>query len=172
MPELVEPTVDVRMSFVEAVREFHAGDSPYPRYALNLDPDVLSQPAEFAAYVAELIADRLEESPRTAGYVPGTTLWWCDGPEYLGRVAIRHRLTPSLERVGGHIGYDVRPSARRKGHATAMLHDALPIASQLGIERALITCDTDNVASRKVIEKNGGEFIDQIDGIYRFWVPT
>jgi predicted acetyltransferase len=59
--------------------------------------------------------------------VPCTTLWWVDGPAHLGRIAIRHRLTPWLREVAGHIGYDVRPSARRRGHATAMLAAALPV---------------------------------------------
>lgn len=171
MPQLIDPTVSVHASFVESVREFHAAGAE-PPYVARLDADVLADPAEFAAYVRQLIADRHEESPRPAGYVPCTTLWWTEGSQFLGRLAIRHRLTPSLELEGGHIGYDIRPSARRQGHATAMLKAALPIAEKLGIDRALITCDTDNVGSRKVIEKNGGEFIDEIDGKYRFWVAT
>lgn len=171
MPRLTDPTISVHESFVESVREFHAAAAE-PPYVTRLDADVLADQAEFGKYVDELIAGRYEESPRPAGYVPMTTLWWTDGPEFLGRLAIRHRLTPALERKGGHIGYDVRPSARRQGHAAAMLQAALPIAGELGIDRALITCDDDNVASRKVIERNGGEFIDEIDGILRFWVST
>src|SRR5690242_3199976 len=83
-------------------------------------------------------------------------LWWVDGDEYLGRIAIRHRLTAQLRASGGHIGYDVRPSARRRGHATAMLRAALPVARALGVDSALVTCDAGNVASRRVIERNGG----------------
>jgi predicted acetyltransferase len=94
------------------------------------------------------------------------------GTEYFGRLAIRHRLTPLLLEAGGHIGYDVRPSARRQGHATAMLRAALPIAHSLGIDPALITCDDDNVASRRVIEVNGGVYEDQRGVKLRFWVPT
>jgi predicted acetyltransferase len=104
--------------------------------------------------------------------VPCTTLWWIDGAEYLGRLAIRHRLTPHLREMGGHIGYDVRRSARGRGHATRMLRAALPLAYDLGIESALVTCDADNVASRKVIEKNGGVLEDQRGVVLRFWVPT
>lgn len=171
MPQLSDPTVSVHESFVESVREFHTSGTE-PPYVARLDADVLADPAEFAAYVHGLIAEKFEESPRPPGYVPGTTLWWIDGSRFLGRLAIRHWLTPALERKGGHIGYDVRPSARLQGHVTAMLRAALPLAGELGIDRALITCDVDNVGSRKVIERNGGEFVDEIDGIYRFWVPT
>ena len=93
--------------------------------------------------------------------MPATTYWWTDGDTYLGRINIRHRLNDYLREVGGHIGYDIRPTARRQGHATAMLAAALPRAAGLGIEKALITCDADNTASRKVIETNGGVFEDQ-----------
>ncbi len=104
--------------------------------------------------------------------MPGTSLWWADGDEYLGRLTIRHRLTPSLLELGGHIGYDIRPSAGRRGHATAMLAAALPVARGMGLDPVLITCDEDNVGSRKVIEANGGVLEDARRGKLRFWVPT
>ena len=66
----------------------------------------------------------------------------------------------------------MRPSARRKGYATAMLAESLPIAAELGIDPALVTCDTDNDASRKVIEACGGELEDERNGKLRYWVPT
>jgi len=102
----------------------------------------------------------------------GTTTTWVVDNHYLGRLAIRHRLTPHLLEAGGHIGYDVRPSARRQGHATAMLRAALPVARSLGIESVLVTCPVTNVASRKVIEANGGIFDDQRGEKLRFWVPS
>jgi predicted acetyltransferase len=167
MPELILPTERVRLSFGAAVAEFAAaGEQRETAFG------VWNSNRAFVDYVAKLRADALEESPRPKGYVPCTTLWWVDGDEYLGRVAIRHRLTEPLRRVGGHIGYDVRPSARRRGYATAMLRAALPVAKALGIDPALLTCDTSNVASRKVIEANGGVLEDEGDGKLRFWVPT
>ena len=53
-----------------------------------------------------------------------------------------------------------------------MLRAALPVANALGIERALVTCDFDNVGSRKVIEANGGRFEDRRDDNLRYWIPT
>lgn len=117
-------------------------------------------------------AQALEDTPRPPGFVPSTTLWWIDDEKYLGRLAIRHRLTPNLLELGGHIGYDVRPTARRRGHATAMLRGALPVARGLGIESALVTCDVTNVGSRRVIEANGGVLEDQRGVKLRFWVPA
>lgn len=178
MPELVTPTPDVRASFLQAMAEFRAegrggstDDSMIGRehreYAATWDT-----PDGFAAYVADLRAAAREETPRPEGFVPSTTLWYVERTEYLGRLAIRHRLTQFLLDIGGHIGYDVRPSARRRGYATAMLRAALPVARDLGVERALVTCDTDNVASRKVIEANGGIFEDERNGKLRYWVAT
>jgi predicted acetyltransferase len=104
--------------------------------------------------------------------VPQTTLWWVSGNEYLGRISIRHLLTVSLREIGGHIGYDIRPSTRQRGHATAMLAAALPVARSLGIDQALLACDHDNLASRKVIEANGGVLEDTNGDKVRYWVPT
>jgi predicted acetyltransferase len=85
---------------------------------------------------------------------------------------VRHRLTDALREVRGHIGYDVRPSARRRGHATAMLTAVLPHARELGIDDALLTCDLDSIAPRKVIEAAGGVLEDIRNGRRRYWVPT
>ncbi|MFY9634598.1 MAG: GNAT family N-acetyltransferase, partial [Cellulosimicrobium cellulans] len=73
---------------------------------------------------------------------------------------------------GGHIGYSVRPSARRRGHASAALAAALPMARDLGISRALLTCDEDNFGSRATIEKNGGVYEDTRNGKRRYWIDT
>ena len=104
--------------------------------------------------------------------MPCTTWWWLGNDGYLGRIALRHRLTERLLREGGHIGYDVRPAARRRGHATAMLRAVLPEAAARGISSALVTCDVDNLASAKVIQANGGVLENELDGKLRFWVPT
>ncbi|HEY6738865.1 MAG TPA: GNAT family N-acetyltransferase [Actinopolymorphaceae bacterium] len=177
MPELVLPTTAVHASFLEAMREFRAEGrgAAHDNTMIGRElRDNLEWDTEegFARYVERLRADALEESPRPQGFVPSTTLWYVDGSEYLGRLAIRHRLTPFLLEEGGHIGYDVRPSARRRGYATAMLAAALPFCVRLGIDPALVTCDDDNIASRKVIEANGGVFEDQRGKKLRFWVPT
>ncbi len=176
MAQLVEPTPAVRASFLTAMQEFveeGRGDDgtmvggDLREWAGRWDTD-----EGFAAYARAVVGDREEDAPRRAGWVPCTTLWWVDGADYLGRIAIRHRLTPALREVGGHIGYDVRRSARRRGHATAMLAAALPVAAGLGIDPALVTCDDTNLASRKVIEANGGRLEDQRGAKLRFWVPT
>ena len=167
MTALVPPSTEYQTSFVAALREFNAEDRN-----LDLDPDRLSDRGAFGAYVDALHAAAREETPRPEGWVPATTLWAVDGQEYVGTVQIRHSLTETLRTVGGHIGYEVRPSARRRGHATRMLALSLPYAQALGIDPALVTCDNTNVASRKVIEASGGRRDTPIGIKLRYWVPT
>lgn len=176
MPELTAPTVELRESFLAAMDEFAAEGRGAPEDRSGIGSDLRSfgdrwhDPAVFREYVQDLLAESREETPRPEGIVPQTTLWYVDSSGYLGRLAIRHRLTPALRELGGHIGYDIRPSARRLGHATAMLAKALPMAHELGIDDVLITCDSDNIASEKVIRANGGIFEDQRGEKLRFWI--
>jgi len=178
VPELVVPHVGVHLSFLAAMAEFRAEGRAVPTDYSMVGRDIRTygdgwrDPAMFTRYVAELIADALPETPRADGWVPSTTRWYADGDTYLGRIAIRHDLTPSLREIGGHIGYDIRRTARRRGYATAMLRAALPVAAAIGIDPALITCDTDNIGSRKVIEACGGVLEDERHGKLRYWVPT
>ena len=94
----------------------------------------------------------------------------------LGEVYIRHRLSPRLEQIGGHIGYRVRPSCRHRGVATAALRLALQHLHAMGVEKALVTCNANNNASARVIEKCGGVRISDAvtqDGVERrYWVAT
>ncbi len=89
-------------------------------------------------------------------FVPNTFLVGIVDNKIVGRVSLRHQLTEYLENFGGHVGYGVVPSERNRGYATIMLKSVLPLALKLGIERVLVTCDEDNNASMKVIEKSGG----------------
>ena len=174
MPALITPDVRLRESFLAAMAEFadegRTGDGSGIGRDLEQWVGRWETDHGFAAYVAEKVAER--ESVVDQDWVLCTNLWWVDGDEYVGRMSIRHELNDWLREVGGHIGYDVRRSRRREGHATAMLRAALAVARDLGIEQALLTCDDDNLASRKVIERNGGVLEDLRRGKLRYWVPT
>ena len=178
MPTLITPRDDLRRSFAEAMAEFRAEGRGSADDHSTFGDLLRTRAAEwstdeaFRGFAATIRADTLEETRRPEGFVPATELWWVDGDEYLGRVVIRHRLTPHLLEVGCKIGYDIRPAARRRGHATEMLRQALGIARGMGIDPALITCDVDNIGSRTVIERNGGVLEDERAGRLRFWVPT
>jgi predicted acetyltransferase len=90
------------------------------------------------------------------GYVKDTVLWLVDDDEYIGNISIRHELTEHLLNVGGHIGYIVAPKHRKKGYGTKILELGLKKAAKLGLKRVLVTCNDTNVASARIIEKNGG----------------
>jgi predicted acetyltransferase len=166
MLALVLPSAQLEASFVESERELIALGKPLERLALDADA--------FRTRLARL-ADA-----RTGNVAPGkvgdTTLWLADGDAYVGRISIRHALNDSLRILGGHIGYDVRPSRRGQGFGGRMLALALPHAAQLGIDPALLTCDAANLASWRMIERCGGtrEAEYMHDGVlrYRYWLPT
>jgi len=144
---LILATSDLREEFWEMAHEWLAADDP--RYRAGID--------NFESYMAQI-----ERFRRGVGLgarlVPSSEFWLVKGRRILGRISVRHRLNANLEIEGGHIGYDVRPSERRKGYGSLMLKLALEEARKMGLKRVLITCDTDNIASAKIIEKNGGIF--------------
>ena len=174
MPQLITPDVRLKDSFLSAMAEFadegRTGDNSGIGSDLEQWTGRWESDEGIAAYVAEKVAEC--DGVRSDDWVLCTNLWWVDGDEYVGRMSIRHELNYWLREVGGHIGYDVRRSRRREGHATAMLAAALEIAGELGIDRALITCDDDNIGSRLVIERNGGVLEDVRKGKMRYWVAT
>lgn len=81
----------------------------------------------------------------------------------VGRVSIRHQLNDYLAAYGGHIGYAVRPAHRRRGYASALLRHGLVVTRQLGISRALVTCDVGNEASERTITGCGGMLEDVVE---------
>ena len=178
MPSFASPHPRYQRSFLTSVQEvFDAGEDDRWTGLTVVGEEThtaqeLADPAAFAAFTQRLHDLALPGTARPEGFVAMTTLWWVDGDEYLGRLSIRHELTHWLREFGGHIGYVVRPSARRRGNASAMLAAALPIARDLGIDPALLTCDDTNAVSRRVIESSGGVFEDQREDKLRFWVPT
>ncbi len=179
---LSEADPALQTSYLDALRELTAeGNAHYLDLVLPPEPGfpgvaytlkTLADPATFEEFCGYTRALADPHTTRPAGWVNGTYLWMVDDDTVVGRISLRHTLTPWLLELGGHIGYAVRPSARRRGYATAALGQMLPVAHALGIDPVLVTCDQDNVGSRKTIEANGG-VLEDIRGIkMRFWVPT
>jgi predicted acetyltransferase len=179
MPTLIAPDARCHRSFLEAMAGFAAegrgGADDHSMIGRDLREwaPAWEDREVFAAYARSVRAQELEATPRPATFVPCTTRWWCEGTTYLGRIQLRHRLNDWLLEVGGHIGYDVAPAHRRRGHASAMLRAFLPwVREAHGLEQVLVTCDVDNVPSRRVIESCSGVLEDQRGVKLRYWVPT
>lgn len=147
---LIEPTEELAAELRALAEEYQAtGDD---RYKLALE--------DFTAYFRSLLK-YAKGVNLPSGHVASSTFWLVSGSRIIGRSSLRHHLTAELEHEGGHIGYDIRPSERRKGYGTLILKLTLERATEKGLRRVFITCDTDNVGSAKVIEKNGGELQGQ-----------
>lgn len=155
MAFLVFPSALVRDSFLVGEREVCLHEASATSW-------LGEAAADFDSFVAQ------RRAVRRLWEVPVTELWFVDGSTYLGTVIIRHRLTPALEQVGGHIGFHVVPGHRRRGHATRMLADAMVFCRHFGLQALLITCRESNTASRRVIDANRGEFLGTVSGECRY----
>lgn len=99
-----------------------------------------------------------------AHQVPMTMYWLYIDGKPVGYGKLRHCLNDALRKIGGHIGYAIRPTERGKGYAKVMLKMLLAEAGEKGIDEVLLTCMEENLASRKVIEANGGILSSIRDG--------
>ena len=148
--KLVEPCEELREAYIEYAREFQAAEEDY------IHGSGLKLTDDFGQFL-QTLRDHSKGINLPEGWVPGSTYWLVREGRVLGVSNLRHDLTEFLRHEGGHIGYSVRPTERSKGYATLMVKLVLEKARALGLERVLITCDKDNVASARVIQKNGGE---------------
>ncbi|MEH7112980.1 GNAT family N-acetyltransferase [Neobacillus niacini] len=166
---LTKPTVDLKEEYLSFYEEWLESQESMVPWVIKKDP------ANFAAMV-QFLNDSEQGINLPKGWVPDSTFWLINQDKrILGVVKIRHQLTEFLLNSGGHIGYGIRPSERRKGYATKLLSLSLEKAKELGIKKALVVCDEDNTGSFKTIINNGGipdsDFIEA-DGniIKRFWI--
>ena len=136
------------------------------------------QDEEFSLYI-DRVSSWKDEATVPEGRVPSTFLVAVIEGKIAGRLSIRHRLNDFLGLVGGHIGYGVAPEFRGKGGATYRLKYGLDFMKGRGEERVFISCHSENEASRKIIEKCGGEFAALVPHPYEngelyrtYWIPT
>lgn len=163
---LIEPTLTLRDDFCSVAKECLAEGNWRYREAI----------ADFEGFI-QLCSDEALGRNLAHGRVPQSTFWLVrDEQRILGCSRLRHTLNAFLEEEGGHIGYDVRPSERRQGYGTLLLRLILDKARDLGLKRVLITADSPNIASWRIIEKNGGvlrgEAVSQHTGelLRKYWI--
>jgi predicted acetyltransferase len=155
---LVAPSAAYRDSYIAALREHQAQG----RFLDNrhIDNDVGALVRDFDRLVRALL-NATDPAFVKPGFVPETFLWMIEGRtnELVGRSSIRHQLSdePSLRDIG-HVGYDIRPSRQGLGYGRSILGLTLDEARRLGMDRVLVTCDSNNMRSKAIIEHWGGVF--------------
>ncbi|MER5637784.1 GNAT family N-acetyltransferase [Kitasatospora sp. NPDC002227] len=171
MPELITPTTRLHASWLEARAEFDGAHQDGSGLAPDDETD---SPAGFAAWVDRLLRRADTSVPPEEGRVHATHRWIVEGDTYLGAIDLRHELNDFLLEAGGHIGYSIRPSARRRGLATWALGENLHLARRLGLPRVLVTCDPGNEPSARTIRSNGGVLEDVRETVIgptsRYWI--
>ena len=167
---LVEPSAQYKVSYLASVRELQGEGK-------RLDENIRILSENFDAFIARSIQHK-DRTKLVAGRVPNTDFWLIDNEEFVGRLNLRYELDADLLKFGGHIGYEVRPSRRKQGYGTRMLRLGLEKAQAAGIHRVLVTCDENNIGSKKIIEHNGGQFENAVQVVgssvkkLRYWIDA
>jgi len=150
---LVEPTIEFKRSYI---RKFGILKKEDPKYISRFDDAV----ANFEQVIMDL--NNAKHTKKHKDDVFYTILWLVEGDEFIGRLSLRHELNDFLHKFAGHIGYFISPKYRHKGYGKLILELGLEFAGDKGFEKVLLTCDDDNIGSRKIIESNGGIYENKI----------
>ncbi|MEV6345442.1 GNAT family N-acetyltransferase [Actinoplanes sp. NPDC051851] len=168
MPELIAPTVSLHSAFLECHEEWGPGLHE-DGFGLR-DGDDVRTPEGFAVWVGRRLRLDHPSSAPCPEEQHCTARWIVEDGRILGGIALRHRYDDDL----GQIGYGIRPSARRRGLASWALAAMLGEARARDMERVLVPCLANNVASARTIERNGGilESIRHFEdfAVRRYWI--
>lgn len=168
--ELKKPNIDCKERVLAFKKEFIDNKEELRGTAF------LEITEDFEEWLEILKANFNEETVRD-GYVPASTyMVLTDENEIVGMVDIRHKLNEHLEKFSGNVSYSIAKKFRNQGYATQILKKALSVCEIYGIEDVLVTCDKENLAGIRTIEKNNGKFENEIDRgdkiINRYWIDT
>jgi predicted acetyltransferase len=166
---LTRPTMELKSEYLSFYQEWKESGEDFIPWVISKDPSNFQEMIQFL-----LDSEKGKNLPEN--WVPDSTYWLVnENKKVIGAVNIRHRLTDKLFNCGGHIGYGIRPSERRKGYATRLLYLSLEKSKELGLQKVLVVCDKNNIGSEKTILNNGGvpdsDYIEK-DGniVKRFWI--
>lgn len=161
--KLIPATIDLLQEAYEMYQEFPPNENGFVNSAHQMTL------GEFELFVKKIEAYayglQLEE-----GYVPMSTFWLQVDGMLVGISKLRHHLTESLKKEGGHIGYGIRPTQRNKHYATKLLGLTLKEAKKLGLQRVLITVNKNNLSSQKVVINNSGKLDHATETKHYYWI--
>lgn len=156
---LIKPSTEYLTSYIEFAEQLEE-EGKKERFSLDQakkDPDT---------YIKNMKILEIESCKAIAPYLVPTTILWLiqeNNDEVIGRLSIRHSLgNDFLKNFGGHLGYAVKPTYRKQGIGGFLLGEGLKFAKKIAISEVVITCDEDNIPSKKIIEKGGGRYIGKI----------
>ena len=145
--KLRRPTLEDKDAILEMIAEFDAANS----YMHGGVGSTWKRAKDYEDWL-KIVEQQEDAENLPEGWVPAIQFISVDEENHpLGFLALRLLLNEKLFVEGGHIGYSIRPSRRRKGLAKMQLELGLAEARKQGLERVLITCDEDNEASRRTI---------------------
>lgn len=149
------PSLEDKNKWIEYIKEYRL-DNPKAK------PLSCTESINYEEWINK-ITDEHNGINLEEGRVPSSAYFLMFNDKIIGHLSIRHNIDSNfLALYGGHIGYGVRPSERRKKFATIMLNLALEKCKELGLENVMVTCREDNIGSAKTIENNCGVLKDII----------
>lgn len=160
IPFLTKPLDIYKESYILAIKEFHCEGT-------NLKYDISELNKNFNKFLFNI--NELILNPKLElGKVKESIYWLIDNEEFIGRISIRHNLSPYLQKYDGNIGFEIRPSKRKMGYGYILLELGIREVRNIGLDNIVIMCKDINKASIKIIEKNNGILIEKyflkIDG--------
>ena len=165
---MVKPSVELESEWQNIIHEIEAAGEKIVPYSLKLNM------LDYPAYLKR--TQELSLGINLDGRVQSDTYFLInqDTNRILGAINLRYTLNAYLFKIGGNIGYGIRPTERQKGYAKYMLQKGLAICKEHGLTKVLISCDKLNVASAKTMKSCGAilenEVNEEDEIIQRYWI--